>query len=399
MKHFTRCSKENLIYIGLWIILFLTPVVSLYFRTATDSHLQFQWSEVFHVWLVFAVYLLIFLIHNIILAPILIYKHNTLMYIATTLCLLGVFVTFECMNRPDRARRPRQEMVSPPVRPQGADGSRTMGPAFGPNGRRQGSPQHPDDRMHQPPMFLGMIDFVGALILVGLLGLNLGVKLYFKNEKDYDDLQKLEKQSLQQQLEYLKYQINPHFFMNTLNNIHALVDIDSEKAKASIVELSKMMRYVLYEGDKSMIPLQKEVAFLHNYIRLMQLRYSNRVQVTLDIPDNLPDGQVPPLLLITFVENAFKHGVSYQKDSFIDIVMDMDNGNLFFHCLNSKQPIDVSTPGTEPQEHGVGLKNVRQRLDLIYGDTYRLDIQDHEESYDVQLYLPFVKQDAPNNKR
>ncbi|MBM6993577.1 MAG: histidine kinase [Prevotella sp.] len=389
MKIFTRCSKENLIYLGLWILLFLAPVVSLYLRSTSDTHLQFQWNEVFHVWVVFAIYLLIFLVHNIILAPILIYKHKTLTYIITTLCLLGVFMTFECFNKPDKKWQPRQEMKTPPKRPEPNRHPEDMKPENQP--RNPFDNNHPpmNDRMHQPPMFIGMIDFVGVFILVGLLGLNLGVKLYFKNEKDYDDLQKLEKQNLSQQLEYLKYQINPHFFMNTLNNIHALVDIDPEKAKTSIVELSKMMRYVLYEGDKSTIPLQKEVTFLHNYIQLMQLRYSDRVTVNIDIPDNMPDGQIPPLLLITFVENAFKHGVSYQQDSFINIAMDVDDGSLFFHCLNRKQPIDNTSSGNVPQEGGVGLKNVKQRLDLIYGENYTLDINNGEENYEVQLTIPF----------
>ena len=118
----------------------------------------------------------------------------------------------------------------------------------------------------------------------------------------------LEKENLNQQLEYLKYQINPHFFMNTLNNIHALVDIDPEKAKTTIVELSKMMRYLLYEGNNSLIPLHREVEFLRNYITLMKLRYTDKVKIDTDIPVSLPDRRLPPLLLITFVENAFKHG-------------------------------------------------------------------------------------------
>lgn len=134
--------------------------------------------------------------------------------------------------------------------------------------------------------------------------MNLGVMLFFKSNKDEAELQLLEKQNLQQQLEYLKYQINPHFFMNTLNNIHALVDIDPEEAKTTIVELSKMMRYILYEGNKPIIPLQREIQFLENYITLMKLRYTNKVKITLNIEKNIPDYGVPPLMLITFVENA-----------------------------------------------------------------------------------------------
>ena len=238
-----------------------------------------------------------------------------------------------------------------------------------------------------PPFLIGQADLIGVLVLVGLLGLNLGVKLYFKNEKDLHDIQKLENQNLQHQLEYLKYQINPHFFMNTLNNIHALVDIDPDKAKTTIVELSRMMRYVLYEGDKSLIPIPKEVEFLRNYVRLMKLRYTDKVNVDVDIPANLSEGLIPPLLLITFLENAFKHGVSYEQESFISIIMDAEDGNLIFRCINSKKAPAKTSEGV-PSEGGLGLKNIKQRLDLIYGSRYKLDLNDSEKTYEVYLSIP-----------
>jgi LytS/YehU family sensor histidine kinase len=240
---------------------------------------------------------------------------------------------------------------------------------------------------HMPPLLIGQADLIGVLVLVGLLGLNLGVKLYFKNEKDLHDIQKLENQNLQHQLEYLKYQINPHFFMNTLNNIHALVDIDPDKAKTTIVELSRMMRYVLYEGDKSLIPIPKEVEFLRNYVRLMKLRYTDKVNVDVDIPANLSEGLIPPLLLITFLENAFKHGVSYEQESFISIIMDAEDGNLIFRCINSKKAPAKTSEGV-PSEGGLGLKNIKQRLDLIYGSRYKLDLNDSEKTYEVYLSIP-----------
>lgn len=105
--------------------------------------------------------------------------------------------------------------------------------------------------------------------------------------------------------------------MNTLNNIHALVDMDAGKAKRTIVELSKLMRYVLYEASNRTILLSREIQFLDNYIALMKLRYTGRVRIECCMPDEVPEVQIPPLLFISFVENAFKHGVSYQEESFI----------------------------------------------------------------------------------
>ncbi len=229
---------------------------------------------------------------------------------------------------------------------------------------------------------MGEHDIVATIILVLMLGMNLGVKLYFKNRDDQLQMAALEKQNLEQQLEYLRYQINPHFFMNTLNNIHALVDIDPEQAKSTIRELSKMMRFVLYEGNKKTVPLSSELSFLRNYITLMGLRYTDKVDITLQLPETIESGEVPPLLFVTFVENAFKHGISYQQQSFIEIQGFINNGKFAFHCRNSKRVESGEKTG------GVGLRNVRQRLDLIYGSRYSLNISDGTTDYNVELTIP-----------
>jgi len=215
-----------------------------------------------------------------------------------------------------------------------------------------------------------------------MLGANLGIKSYFKTREDQKKLLRLEKENLEQQLEYLKYQINPHFFMNTLNNIHALVDIDAEKAKSTILELSKMMRFVLYEGDKKGVPLTREFGFIRNYITLMRLRYTDKVQISINLPEQSPDLMIPPLMLITFIENAFKHGVSYQHDSFIEVKAEVQGDTLHFSCRNSK----AEKPNEE--KGGVGLANVKQRLKLLYDNDYSLKIQDDSDIYSVQLTIP-----------
>ena len=228
----------------------------------------------------------------------------------------------------------------------------------------------------------GQHDLVSLIILILMMGMNVGVKLFFRQRGDRQKMEDLEKQNLEQQLEYLKYQINPHFFMNTLNNIHALVDIDSEKAKQTILELSKMMRFVLYEGNKQGVPLDREIAFLQNYITLMKLRYTDKVRITVDTPASMPNKEVPPLMFITFVENAFKHGVSYRQESFIEVKIETKEDHLVFSCRNSKIPKEDDKHG------GVGLTNVKQRLDLIYGDRYTLDINDEQNTYTVKLTIP-----------
>lgn len=229
-------------------------------------------------------------------------------------------------------------------------------------------------------------------IMLLLLGLNVGAKYYFKSLDDRKRMKDLERDNLNQQLQYLKYQINPHFFMNTLNNIHALVDIDPEEAKHTIEVLSKLMRYVLYDADKPMAPLQKELDFLGHYINLMRIRYTDNVRIAVSLPASVPDILVPSLLFATFVENAFKHGVSYQKDSFIEVSVRVDEmtRELDFFCNNSKK-----TDAKEKQvkssnkKGGVGLQNAIKRLKLIYGNEYELKIDANAEEYRLLLRLPF----------
>ena len=214
-----------------------------------------------------------------------------------------------------------------------------------------------------------------------MFGMNLGIKAYSKSRNDQRKLAELEKQNVEQQLEYLKYQINPHFFMNTLNNIHALVDIDPKKAQETILELSKMMRFILYEGDKNGVPLSREMEFIRTYINLMRLRYTDKVTISVELPTEVPDKTIPPLMLISFVENAFKHGVSYQHPSFIHIKVDVDS-KLTFTCQNSK----AEKPNQE--KGGMGLVNVRKRLDLLYDKNYTLNIDDAPNVYSVKLVIP-----------
>lgn len=373
MKRFLRLNRENITYLGLWLLLFLSPLLSMCIKVESGLVKAFSWMEVFHVWKFFVVYLVMFLVHNFVLAPLLLYKHRKTMYFATALCLVMMFAFYQCSNRPRRPMHPMEMEGRMRHRPM-PEGDRLHEP---------GRDRMKDHRMG-PPLFFGEGDLVSTITLVLLLGMNLGIKLYFRSEQESAEMRLLEKENLNQQLEYLKYQINPHFFMNTLNNIHALVDIDPEKAKTTIVELSKMMRYLLYEGNNSLIPLHREVEFLRNYITLMKLRYTDKVKIDTDIPVSLPDRRLPPLLLITFVENAFKHGVSYREPSFITIGMRVDGDRFHFECVNSKHRESTAEHG------GVGLTNVRRRLDLIYGDTYRLDIDDGTDTYTVKLELPIA---------
>ena len=376
MKH--QSQQENMIYLVVWVLLFAAPLLSLYIRTVSDPNIAFDWTEVFLVWRKFAVFLLLFLVHNYLLAPLIVHEHKRTLYLSFVAVVFVGFTIYQCSSRPDikelkghRSPPPMEKGHMPP-------------PAFE-SQKPFDNPPPPDFRPDGPPPIVGEHDILAVVVLILMFGANLGTKYYFRSRGDQKRLVELEKQNLEQQLEYLRYQINPHFFMNTLNNIHALVDIDPAKAQDTILELSKMMRFLLYEGNKNGVPLSREFEFLRTYISLMQLRYTDKVRITLDLPTELPDKTIPPLMLISFVENAFKHGVSYQRESFIEVKAEVKAERLYFSCRNSK---GGNTDEGNGKKGGVGLDNVRKRLNLLYDNDYTLHIQDAPDIYTVEINIP-----------
>lgn len=380
--------KESLIYLAIWTVMFLAPLLSTYIEySSSDYVIEFPWHGILHIWQKYLIFLSAFLIHNYLLAPILVYRQKRVLYITSLVLLTSAFFVAQYIDKPspmdpDRHRPDFHQFDNRPPHMEGD----LEDPFFMEDGPMRKHDRRPDSelqmREHKPPMIIAEHDVVIAIIFFMMIGLNLGVKFYHRQSRDRERLEKLERENLEQQLEYLKYQINPHFLMNTLNNIHALVDIDPEQAKETIVELSKIMRFLLYEGSKQKVPLRQELVFLDNYIQLMRMRVANQVDINVDIPQVIPDHEIPPLTLITFVENAFKHGVSYQKHSFIEIKIEIKDSKLYFHCRNSK------VAQGEDHHGGIGLQNVKRRLELIYGETYFLDIKDQTDTYTVNLKLP-----------
>ena len=379
--------KEHTIYSAIWAMLYASPVINIYTRMAGNPRITFSWTEILHAWEYTSTWLVMFAIHNFLLLPLLLRKRKTGTYLCLSFLILltGMFITY--LNRPMHKNQYKTRMEAE-WKADSLAYERVAAVRLGDG--RYCSPQNPMRRKpldYQPidplPM-LGpgeLVAFFGGLLLMGM---NLGVKLYFMSQRDRERQKIIDQRNLEQQMEYLKYQVNPHFFMNTLNNIHALVDIDPERAKITIIALSKMMRHILYEGSKKLIPLTREVEFLNLYVQLMRLRYTRKVHINVDVPPQLPELKLPPLMLIIFVENAFKHGISYREESFIDIKLRVENKRLLFSCCNSK-PTQVQRTN---EKGGMGLQNVRQRLELLYDDDYTLDISDGEKTYEVKLDIP-----------
>lgn len=213
------------------------------------------------------------------------------------------------------------------------------------------------------------------------VGLASTVKLLKDSILSQKKEQALKQEKLESELNYLKAQTNPHFLFNTLNNLYGLARNSDQNTAPSIMKLANIMRFILYECAAPTIPIENEVKIIEDYIELEKLRYDERLTVNFEkeIDDN--QKQVPPLLLLPFVENAFKHGASEARfDIKIDIALKVEKEMLKFEIQNP-------TDGDNELKEGIGLKNVKRQLDLIYGNHYDLDIFSESNVFKVKLLI------------
>lgn len=215
-----------------------------------------------------------------------------------------------------------------------------------------------------------------------LIFFSLGIRALEK-EGEIEKVQAdLEKEKLNSELALLKNQISPHFFFNTLNNIYSLIGINQEDSQKAVLKLSKLMRYLLYESEQGNVRLSNELDFMKNYIDLMKLRTSDKVDLQVNFPEKYDDASIPPLLFIPFIENAFKHGVTYRNKSFINISLTSAKHMLEFTCINS-----ITNGEKEDTQPGIGLENVTKRLNLLFPGKYDLKIGRDKERFEVILKI------------
>lgn len=207
-----------------------------------------------------------------------------------------------------------------------------------------------------------------------------GFTFIIRSLQQDEQMKALKEQQLLSELNYLKAQLHPHFFFNTLNNIYSLALKQSKDTAPVVAKLADMMRYILYEADQSKVPLKKEVGFLSNYIEVEQIRHQQNI-IKFDVQGVNEGLQIEPLLMLPFIENAFKHGLEQETGKgFVDIVLCIIENELTLQVVNSK-PLPINS------NPGIGLQNVSKRLELLYPDKHQLDIKDEPNIYHVTLTL------------
>jgi len=241
-------------------------------------------------------------------------------------------------------------------------------------------------RLHHRHFFgrFSVVPLTSALVAFALSSSIKITSEWFINERQKKEM---EAEKLSSELAFLKSQINPHFLFNILNNICSLARKKSDDTENAIVKLSQIMRYMLQDSQNEKVDLEKEIEYLGNYIELQRLRVSDQVKIEFLIEGRTCSIMLEPLLLIPFVENAFKHGVSYLENSEINIRLKVEPGSLFFRIENRKIK---KTTECSPPESGVGLKNVIRRLELLYPGKHKISITDNDELYIVELKIQFL---------
>ncbi|MEI9920807.1 MAG: histidine kinase [Bacteroidota bacterium] len=243
-----------------------------------------------------------------------------------------------------------------------------------------------DGYTHQEHYFYSMLYIVQvtatSLFIVIFVGMLRFAKDWFELEAKKKEL---ENEKLTAELNFLKEQINPHFLFNTLNNLYYLAYTKSDNTTEVIAKLSQMMRYMIYESNYPLVDLTKEIEYMQNYVSLERLRLNNQIPIDFNIEGNPTGIKVAPLILITFLENAFKHGVSGDnKKAWVKLSMSLSGKNCIYTVENSKiNGVHSDHAG----KSGIGLQNVKRRLELTYPEKYDLEVKDLPDRYYVQLKL------------
>lgn len=344
--------NETIVYLCLWLLAIALYIIDEMRSRANSDVPLFEIDIVLRMVRVMLPFFVLFMVNNLVLIPKLLFRNKYPLYFLSASAALVVLWVFQYFSFE------RHIAMFPPMLPV------------------------PDMRPLLPLPLL--LDFTYGIMIVGV---NLAIALMFLRYDDRLESERLKKANAEAELAYLKAQINPHFYMNMLNNIHGMIEIDSERAQSMVIEMSHLMRYMLYDSSKPSISLMSEIDFLANYLALMRQRFpSDKVAITSSFPerDEIAGVSLPPLLFLVFIENAFKHGVSYRDKSFVAVSIEISRGQLHFTCINSVHSHEQSAK----ESSGIGLRNISQRLALLYGGASNLTVNNTDTTYTVNLNIP-----------
>jgi hypothetical protein len=361
---------EHMLIVSIWALIFAVPIL------VFNGDADFQWMRIRETWAKLFPFLLIFMINHYVSVPFLLFRKKNLAYVLVSLFTVLLFGGYTFLN--DYRPAPKHDefrMIPEEFLPE----SKPQPPV---NGFNPMEPRGGFDMNGPGPSPLGsslLVAVVGLLIV----GFDTGLRTTIQWSRAEKEKGMLQQEKTESQLAFLRHQISPHFFMNTLNNIHSLIDIDHDEAKQSVIQLSQLMRYLLYQTNDGVVDLKQDIEFIKSYIRLMKLRFSSKVKIEVNIPDEVPQKKIAPLLFTSVIENAFKHGISYEAESFVKVNMLISQTHLIFESTNSYH----SNKKDEPNS-GIGVDNTKKRLELLYGNNFIYEKKETDNQYAVTIIIP-----------
>ncbi|UOE47564.1 histidine kinase [Mucilaginibacter sp. SMC90] len=349
-------SKSNTITVLIHVLIWAVFGILLFFYQPLTWNVEFPYQFWIKQAIVFFLLVAAYYFNSRLLVPRFLLHDRTAMYLITVVVLVAVFLLFSQWADDALHMHERMEAIF----------------------HKQHRPPKPRDK--------GGWDIFGTIIIALVLGISTSITAIQKWQSDIRLRAALEQEKISSELSFLKAQINPHFFFNTLNNIYALTHVNAETSRKALHQLSRMMRYVLYDTQHGTALLSQEIAFIKDYISLMELRLTEKVTVTFTPPAHTNDVAVAPMLFLPFVENAFKHGISATEPSAIRIVVDQQGDSLNLTVENGIYKDHNPNIG---ENKGIGLTNTIRRLDILYTGKYKLDINEDTiaNTYTVNLTL------------
>ena len=334
-------SRKVLLHAGVWLVFLSLLTVEIYWN-----------AERFPVFAASALVLniLLFYLNYLVLVPRFLLQKKTKTYILSMLLALVMGVGFRELAFVD---------VPPPhlKRPEDLPGP-------------------------EPPFFNGFKYLFPLLISLSFIVIGTAIKVYEEWNRSLVEEKEIEAFKTRTELHYLKNQLSPHFLFNSLNSIYSLINAKSEEASEAVIMLSELMRYMLYQADSEFVALADELAYTQNYVRLQRLRIANNENVTLNIHGAVTHQKIRPLLLISFIENAFKYGTDYKGNTEVRIIITVKENTLEFECRNL-----IGARKRDQYNSGIGLKNTTDRLKLLYAEKHLLNVFEEDSKFVVHLKL------------
>jgi hypothetical protein len=407
-------AYQIVFHIAGWLLFMAFPLL---FINGGQDDLAVMLSKPYY-WLFCGTYVFLFYLNSYILVPHLFFKKKYTVYSIIILVLLAGTYYLKPYDRlvrseirldpefrdwsPMRDRLLGKTIPGPPhgqpAHPPAEDGRSVPPPPPGDSIRRFGPPPGlRKDTMHRMGPYGGNesrfghpqnfryrrpFDVISFFIFLMIIALSTAMKIMEQWRMTEKRAIQAESDKASAELSFLKAQINPHFLFNTLNNIYTLTLIKDDNAPDSILKLSNIMRYVTDDAMEDFVPLQQEIDCINDYIELQRLRIGEKTKVDIEISGDIEDKKIPPLILMTFIENVFKYGISKHHRSDIMIKLKGESTSISFFCQNSIFP-------EKDKKHrvGIGLKNTKQRLEYLYPGKHFLDINTDNQSYTVKLIL------------